>query len=975
MKKITSFIVDHKTGIIICYIILLALSIWGMFNVNVNYDMSSYLPEEFKIKESITKMDEEFGEASTITLVFHNLSDDELKTKTDELKKLNYIDNVSFDKDSEHYYKNGYSKFILTLSTGTYSDNATKVLNEIKNKYANDEIYIGGTIESNSLLMDTLNNKMPIIIFLAVIVILIILFIICDTWMEPIIFLATIGIAVLINKGTNALMPSISFMTESIGALLQLGLSMDYSIMLMHKYNEEKKNIKDNNTAMKNALYKSTSTIASSSLTTIVGLLVLVFMSFKIGADMGIVLGKGIFISLICVFTLLPGLILSLDKWNEKTKKKSLNIKTNKLMNFLIKRKIIILPIIFICILASICFRNDINVSFVKMMDNPSEEVIEKNFGYDNQILLMHDKKIEKENIKNLIDWLKNKDYVLSVQSYQNTIGANYSYKNLAEEMNFDIDQAELIYKLYVDNSNTSPYEEITMYDLVNYVVNNIIDNPTYKDYLTIDEKDLLIKSQKELKDGKNKIESSLNDLNSASKEIANSKKQLANEKNNLDNKQIMLNKNKASLIENKQLIDNSLNEIDTNLTELETQITNINNNPNFSEEEKESMLLEITSTISELEKNKNNLSLSLIQINNGLGDIENGQTQINDGYLEIENGNKQIKDNEYIIKTSKEKIVNSDAYKMLYKKSNPNELAKFMKSDIEEINSILKLKRMEKLDVNNTFLTLEEVMNFIVNNILTNKIYSRSINNDMKEKIEDGKSQISNAKEMLLGKNYNRIIINYNLPNESKETFNMVDEINRKTLELLKDNNYYLVGDAVMGLEMNNNFSKELNFITILSFIAIFIVVMFTFKSFTGSMLLALTIQSAVLITNSIILLQGISVNYIALILVQCILMGATIDYGILFLNNYIGARKKQEKKESIIVSMNNSIKTILTSSLILITACLLVSILMTQKVTSETCLIIAYGTICSIFMIIIIFPILTYIFDKFIIKKFIQR
>lgn len=173
------------------------------------------------------------------------------------------------------------------------------------------------------------------------------------------------------------------------------------------------------------------------------------------------------------------------------------------------------------------------------------------------------------------------------------------------------------------------------------------------------------------------------------------------------------------------------------------------------------------------------------------------------------------------------------------------------------------------------------------------------------------------------------------------------------------------------MGYEMDEGFTDELNFVTILTVIAILIVVLITFRSFVSSAVLVAVIQTAVFITTAIVCLQGYSVNYIALILVQCILMGATIDYGILLFDNYREKRLTLEKKEAIGEAMNCSIKTILTSSLILIATCLTVSVIMTQKIIAQTCMMIAYGAICSVIMVIFILPAILLLVDRVIIKK----
>lgn len=175
-----------------------------------------------------------------------------------------------------------------------------------------------------------------------------------------------------------------------------------------------------------------------------------------------------------------------------------------------------------------------------------------------------------------------------------------------------------------------------------------------------------------------------------------------------------------------------------------------------------------------------------------------------------------------------------------------------------------------------------------------------------------------------------------------------------------------YLVGDSAMAYEMNNGFQKELDFVTFLTVIAVFVVVLFTFRSLFSSAILVAVIQGAVFITTAIVALQGYSVNYIALILVQCILMGATIDYGILLICNYVEDRRGLERMEA----LTNAVKTILTSSLILIGSCLSITFLMTQKIIAQTCTIIACGAAVSVIMVLFVLPAILYLTDKIIVR-----
>lgn len=241
----------------------------------------------------------------------------------------------------------------------------------------------------------------------------------------------------------------------------------------------------------------------------------------------------------------------------------------------------------------------------------------------------------------------------------------------------------------------------------------------------------------------------------------------------------------------------------------------------------------------------------------------------------------------------------------------------------------------------------------------------------EMLAQLKAAQETMDENRRQMLGKDYNRMIVSIKHESEGDSSFNAIGELIDKADDTFSDSNYF-VGDSVMGKEMNDGFKKELNFVTLLTIIAIFIVVLFTFRSILSSAILVIVIQSAVYITTSFTVQTGFTINYIALILVQCILMGATIDYGILFTCNYIEERRSKDKKQAVGDAMNRSIKTILTSSLILIGCCLTTGLLMTQKAISQTTTMIAVGTAVAVFMVVFVLPVVLYFTDKLAIKQF---
>lgn len=436
-QKIANWIVDKRKYLLILYAVLIALSVFGIFKTNINYDMAKYLPNDSSVRKGIELMEDEYGEMSSITVMFEGLDAEIQLERQAELEEIPNVKSVVYVQNDPQYQKDGYSRHAVNVSASTYSTEARDVLKEIRNNYK-DNIYLNGAVVDNDRMVQTLVKELPLIALIAVVVIFTILFLLCDSWIEPFLYMTSIGVAIVLNMGTNALLPSVSFMTFAVGALLQMGLSMDYSIMLMNRYGQEKKRCSNAEEAMKAALAHSFVPISGSSVTTIVGLLALVFMSFKIGKDMGIVLAKGVFINLICIFTILPMLVVRFDKLMEKSRKKSLHFQMRPVMKGVRKLRFVILPAAVLLVAGAYVFKDNIQVGFVKTFDNAKQTKIEDVFGVDNQTVILYQNDESKEHIQQLITQLENQPDVNYVQDYSNTIGKAYTYKELAEDMDMD---------------------------------------------------------------------------------------------------------------------------------------------------------------------------------------------------------------------------------------------------------------------------------------------------------------------------------------------------------------------------------------------------------------------------------------------------------------------------------------------------------------------------------------------------------
>ena len=264
--------------------------------------------------------------------------------------------------------------------------------------------------------------------------------------------------------------------------------------------------------------------------------------------------------------------------------------------------------------------------------------------------------------------------------------------------------------------------------------------------------------------------------------------------------------------------------------------------------------------------------------------------------------------------------------------------------------------------------LTVENFVNFLNDDILNDSRFNDFIKDDIRQNITDAKTTVNDAKELLIGNGYSRIVINTNFVMESEDTFKFIQDL-KDTISSDVDQ-FYIIGDSPMAYEMSKTFQAELDFITVLTMIAIFIVVAITFRSIIVPIILVLLIQCAVYMTMGFLSFSGEGVYFISLLIVQSILMGATIDYAILYSSYYIEHRKTMSVKESIINSYNKSIHTILTSASILIIVTLIVGNF-ASAIAAKICKTISEGTLCSALLILLLLPAILGLFDKFIMKR----
>ena len=701
MKKIFDFLVNKRIVFLILFIVLTGLSIWAIPQVEITNEITDYLPKDSIIIDGLSFMEDEFGEESTLRVVYEGLSNDDITAIYNDLSEIEFVRSVLYDS-SETYQLENHTLFILNIPYQSNSEQAQSVLKTIEEEFSSG--IAGG---------DIFFTNQPIIpvylIVIAAVVLVIILFVFTSSWIEPFLFMVTFGIAIVINLGSNVILSSVTSTTFSIASLLQICLSIDYSIMLLNRYRQEKQIESNNVQAMKNALSNAFQSIAGSSLTTIIGLLCLLFMSFAIGTDMGLVIGKGVFVSLLTVFLVLPGLILIFDQVIEKTQKKSFHIKTDWFASLTYKARVII-PILFVLIfVGSFYLRNNAKIGYV-LPENAADKSYEV-FEKENTTIILYNNSDE-ANINQILLDLNANSHVLDINAYSTTVGVALNATELSALSGISQMQTNMIL-------GASGVETMTLYDFLDYIITNM-----------------------------------------------------------------------SSLIPADQLV---------NLTE--------------------------------------------------------------------------------------------------------------------------------------------------------------------------AKAQLQYGYESFVGQTFSRMIITTDYTIESEEDLDFISHLQVLLNDQL-DEPFYMLGNSAIAYEMASDFNHEYIIITIITIVAIFFIVALTFKSISIPLLLVVIIQNSIFITTGVLGLLGNNVYFLALLVVQAILMGATIDYAILFTSNYKEERKKAAIKASLKSAYKNSIHTIITSSSILVIITGLLGIISNDPTISQVLKAIAVGTASSTISVLFILPPVLILLDKLVIR-----
>ncbi len=520
IEKIAAFIVDRRKGFYLVYILLIIFSLFSSNWVSVNNTITDYLSEETETRKGLTLMENEFVTYATAEIMIDNISYSDAEILCEELEKINGVKEIAFD-DTGNHFVNASALFSVTFNGGSGDEITVNAFHEIEKYLTDYDTYISAEIGDTSA--KRLSEEINIVMLIACVIILIVLLISSHTYMEIPVLIMTFGVAAILNKGTNFMFGTISFISNSIAVILQLALAIDYAIILCHRYTEERET-KEPREAVITALRKAIPEISGSCLTTLSGLAALGFMQFRIGFDMSIVLIKAIIISILTVFTLMPGLLMSFSKLIDKTHHKSFVPKITAWSNAVVKARFITPCIFAVLIVVAFFFSNNCpyafsytNLSTVKKNESQiADEMIKNTFGKPNTLaVVVPSGDYEKEEkLKKELESFSQVDEVTGLASVEAidgySVGDRLTPREFSELTDMDIETVRLLYSAYAaDNESYGRIVggidtyTIALLDMFDFVF-EMIDNG----YVSLDEEmqNDLDELHEQLTDGKKQL-------------------------------------------------------------------------------------------------------------------------------------------------------------------------------------------------------------------------------------------------------------------------------------------------------------------------------------------------------------------------------------------------------------------------------------------------------------------------------------
>lgn len=446
MNRISKFVSDHAKSVIVVSLLLLIPSVIGFINTRVNYDLLSYLPQNLDSTKGEDILDKTYSDASIGIVIVEGMENKDINILKDKIEEVDGVTTTlgltdvldeSIPKDilpdeiKNQLYNEDSTMFVIKFDGAPGSDSTINGISKVK-KILNKQCFLSGMSAIMEDTKELAEHEAPFYVLIAVALSIVVLLISMESTVVPIIFLVSIGIGIVYNLGTNLFLGEISYITKALAAVLQLGVTMDYSIFLMHRYDEERGKWSTKEEAMTQAIKATMTSISGSSLTTIAGFLALCTMDLALGKDIGLVMAKGVVIGVICAITILPAFVLVFDKAIHKFKHKTIIPEFKKVSTlvtkhhkaFIVAFLVIMLPAFFGQANAKVYYNLDETLK-PDMSSIVALNKMKDNFNMTSTHFIIVKDDIKSYKMKEMTDRIENLEGVTTVLSYDKFIGPN----------------------------------------------------------------------------------------------------------------------------------------------------------------------------------------------------------------------------------------------------------------------------------------------------------------------------------------------------------------------------------------------------------------------------------------------------------------------------------------------------------------------------------------------------------------------
>lgn len=1089
MKKAIKYVV------LAVFAIIAVVSLILMGSVKINYNISDYLDEKTETKISLEIMETEFGTTGNIQVMVENITLEDAREVMDIIRVIDNVLLVNFNESDPNYFKKdnaadtkGDALFAVIVNGDEYSTTAAEVFDDIKagldQKFEGKTNYGGAVVEKIDM-RNTMRSEIVIILAIAILFAIGIMLVMAKSWLEPFILLIASGIAVLINMGTNVIFGEISYITNAVAAILQLALSVDYSIVLLHNFRAIRNEYSDKHDAMTKAMKITFKPVLASAATTVAGLLALLFMTMKIGRDIGIVLTKGIAISMFTSLTLFPALLLIFDKLMQKCPKKDLVLSGKQFGKIAIKAGKPILLVALALIIA--CGGLQLNNKYIFTDSANTNKKIEETFGSSNTVVLVypHNGHANWDAEKDFVDKLaefkdSNGNSVLqSYIAYSNTVMEKYTIDMAAEKLGISKSQIKTLFALYHDHNNNPDNRKLDPITFVDFAVEfltpadgeelKFVDESTLHTLQTLsaiydivigrhtaDELYALVSTGAMEGTGLSLFQIRQmyglyywNEFDNDAVDFETMLNFMVDMSNDPDFSKLMDNQTIADLTELSNGLIDFKSQMDTTVNMKEFRnfgkekfgtdwwveiacdalfgmtpqtkgrakivdiLRSVDNLSTFVPDESiKSMIKNYIYVYDVIDEDcsyeeflplVSKVVLALVDEERPINATNEAVQQAYIKYFDEQgvipeeriNGLNFVNFVNGVIETNEtvSQNVGEGKYKLLdvvtvdkfitdvteYTYEEMTDLLNQLQKDVVSITSSSEQLNKDAIyslyvahvakyeDGMQDPITAIELLNFVDEN--KDGLLSQYMSEENKAIIEERKQALANVEELFRGDNYNRMLLSINLPNEGADSTAFMSFI----IDLVKSEfgpNAHVAGQMVSTYELQETFEKDNQIITIITIISIFLIIAFVFLSISLPVLLVLIIQGAIWIAMSMSLITGEATFFMSYIIATCILMGSTIDYGILMSTNYLGYRKTMNKKDALYAAIKSAMPTIFTSGLILIICGFIVGLVASLRSISTVGFLLGKGTLVSVIMITLVLPSILYVLDYLVVK-----